>query len=310
MSREIEASAPEPTIVPMTAGAMLDTGAVSDPAALDLSVVLEVYLRYGAVLICGLEMDRQRFLDLTNRMSGHFMEYVGGADNDRSPAFGGHQTVLTVTGGAVERKGIPLHGEMFYSGNRPAALFFHCVRPAEQKGQTTLCDGVKLWQALPPEIRRMFQDQPLIYRRRYDRDAWVRVYQTEDPDTLARICAESGTGLEMLTNGGIETTFSAPAYVDGPAGRAFVNSLLVWLTREHRGGKTDSLVRFADGSEFPRHVIRRIYRTAKDLTEDIDWLAGDVAIVDNQRVMHGRRAYEDPARDIIMRLSQDALSVL
>jgi alpha-ketoglutarate-dependent taurine dioxygenase len=32
-----------------------------------------------------------------------------------------------------------------------------------------------------------------------------------------------------------------------------------------------------------------------------------VAIVDNTRVMHGRRAYEDPGRDIIMRLSLETL---
>lgn len=307
MSNQAGLSETDCTIIPMTAGVMLDTGLVRDPEALDLALVLDLYNRHGAVLISGLEMDRQRFVDLTDRICGGFMAYVGGADNDRSSAFGQMPTVLTTTGGAVEHKGIALHGEMFYSGQRPATLFFHCVRPSEDRGQTTLCDGVKLWQALPPRIRRRCEEQKLLYRRRYDREAWQRVYQTDDPVALRRLCEQSGVGLVMLEDGGIETRFTTPAYVDGPAGRAFVNSMLVWLTRELRSGLGDSLVRFEDGSEIPRKMIRAVHRRSKELTQDVDWLAGDVAIVNNMRVMHGRRGYDDPARDIIMRLSEEPL---
>lgn len=39
------------------------------------------------------------------------------------------------------------------------------------------------------------------------------------------------------------------------------------------------------------------------VTENLDWQHGDAAVIDNTRVMHGRRAITDPDRTIYNALS-------
>lgn len=295
------------TVTPLKVGAMIDAGSERDPSKLDLGLVLETFDTYGAVVLRGLDVGRQEFVDLTERFPVGFMEYVGGANNDRASAFGKSTTVLTVTGGVVAKKAIPLHGEMFYTRPRAQTLFFCCIRPADADGQTTLCDGVAFWNALPEEIQTQFLDKKLMYRRIYKDDTWKKVYKTDSLDEVKAICARNGVALTELGDGAFETVYVDYAWQDCPAGRSFINSLLVWAAREHIAKIDDSQVRFEDGTPMSPEMLYRIHGIGEELTLNVPWEPGMVAIVDNNRVMHGRRAYEDEGRDIIMRLSDDAL---
>src|SRR5215212_3757042 len=48
---------------------------------------------------------------------------------------------------------IPLHREGSYAPGCPDVLMLYCVKPADVGGETTLCDGVALLNALPSDIR-------------------------------------------------------------------------------------------------------------------------------------------------------------
>lgn len=295
------------TVTPLKVGAMIDASAVHDPGKLDLDLVLDTFDTHGAVLIKGCDVGRQEFVDLTERFPLRFMEYVGGANNDRASAFGQSTTVLTVTGGAVAKKAIPLHGEMFYTRPRAQTLFFCCIRPAAENGQTTICDGVAFWNALPDDIKAIFQEKKLMYRRIYKDDAWKKVYKTDSLDEVKAICERNGVVLTELPDGGFQTVYVDYAWQDHKAGRCFINSLLVWAAREYIAKMDDSQVRFEDGTPMTSEMLYKIHAIGEGLTLNVPWEPGMVAIVDNNRVMHGRRAYDDDARDIIMRLSDDAL---
>ncbi|MEM1315131.1 MAG: TauD/TfdA family dioxygenase [Pseudomonadota bacterium] len=295
---------PEAPVTPLTAGALIDATGLG---GLDRGQVLDVYKEYGAVLIRGLGLDRAGFVAFTESYLDEFMEYVGGANNDRGSAFGQSQTVLTVTGGAVAKLAIPLHGEMFYTEPRPATLFFCCITPAAEDGQTTICDSVALWNALPEDIQAIFRERKLRYRRIYDEAAWTKAYRTDDLNEVRRLCREKGVALTENADGTIETVHVCHAWHETPAGIGFINSVLVWIAREYISKMDDSRLRFEDGEELPIDTVYKIHEISQGLTQNIDWRPGDVAIVDNYRVMHGRRAYEDDGRDIIMRLSLSPL---
>ena len=49
---------------------------------------------------------------------------------------------------------------------------------------------------------------------------------------------------------------------------------------------------FGDDSEFSNHFLDTMVAIAEELTFDIDWQDGDVAIVDNNLAQHGRRPYD------------------
>ncbi len=57
-------------------------------------------------------------------------------------------------------------------------------------------------------------------------------------------------------------------------------------------------ITFADGSELPGWLLAELERVTEEVTEDIEWQDGDLALIDNTRVMHGRRAIEDTDRTI------------
>jgi alpha-ketoglutarate-dependent taurine dioxygenase len=295
-------------VTPLKVGAMIDASDLAGPGEIDIGLVRDTIDRFGAVLIRGGARTRQDFVDLTERFGVGFMEYVGGANNDRASAFGQNATVLTVTGGNVEKQAIPLHGEMFYTKPRPATLFFGCIRPADADGQTTVCDGVAFWNALPAEIRALFEEKKLSYRRIYTDDTWKKTYKTDDIERVKALCAQNGVEFIDRGNGHFETLHISWAWSDHKAGRSFINSLLVWAAREHLAKIDDSKVRFEDGTPMTPELLYKIHAVGESQTLNIPWEPGMVAIVDNTRVMHGRRAYEDSKRDIIMRLSLDTVT--
>ena len=296
------------TVTPLKAGAMIDFADARAVADIDTKTVIDAYNAHGAVLIRGLDVDRADFVAFTEQYSKNFMEYVGGANNERDSAYNGSNTVLTVTGGAVAKLAIPLHGEMFYTQPRPQALFFCCIHPADENGETTICDGVSLWAALPEAARTLFTERNLRYRRIYTDESWKSVYKVDNLEAVKAICAKMNVELSVNSDGSIETVHICHAYNDHPSGRAFINSVLVWAAREYIAGIEDSKVRFEDGSELPKSMLMDINAIAETLTVNISWEPGMLAVVDNMRVMHGRRAYEDTGRDIIMRLSAESLS--
>lgn len=59
--------------------------------------------------------------------------------------------------------------------------------------------------------------------------------------------------------------------------------------------------RFADGRQIPAGVLGELTGITEALTEEISWQDGDVVLIDNSRVMHGRRAITGSRRTIVKR---------
>ena len=60
-------------------------------------------------------------------------------------------------------------------------------------------------------------------------------------------------------------------------------------------------VRWADGTPVDRDGLEAIVELAPRHTYDLQWQDGDVALVDNHRVMHGRRAFSgDRPRQVLV----------
>mgnify|MGYP000014431507 FL=1 len=60
---------------------------------------------------------------------------------------------------------------------------------------------------------------------------------------------------------------------------------------------------FGDDSDIPKHFLDKICEIAAQTAYDLDWQAGDVAVVDNHLSMHGRRPYGgDTVRRVLVTL--------
>ncbi|MFJ6737354.1 TauD/TfdA family dioxygenase [Streptomyces sp. NPDC091279] len=58
-------------------------------------------------------------------------------------------------------------------------------------------------------------------------------------------------------------------------------------------------VTFADGSPVPAAYVRHVKETGLRLAVDVGWNAGDLLLVDNVLVGHGRRPFTGPRRVLV-----------
>ena len=48
--------------------------------------------------------------------------------------------------------------------------------------------------------------------------------------------------------------------------------------------------------------MEELNQIAERITTNINWKKGDILMIDNTRIMHGRRAFTDETREIYIRL--------
>ena len=208
---------------------------------------------------------------------------------------------------------IPLHREGSYAPGCPDLLMLYCVRPADEGGETTLCDGVELLTALPPRIREFFEHAILRWKWSASPERWRTTLgvssKEEAAATLKKINSrlapyeklEAGFSGDML-DGVFQTLCVIPTKWGGK--RSFCNSLLIYHYREATPfyPKSQYVPSLGDGSPFPTQVLEEISAYAERRTRKVFWEENQILIFDNSRYMHGRTGFTDTSRRILVRM--------
>lgn len=289
-------------------GTQIIGSSLEELLSLERERIIELFKERGALWFRGFGVDLDQFNGFTSTFSTDFMDYRGGG-YIRKRVDGGDTTLLSVNYDHGREKqdtfGLPLHGEMYYTDRRPAMLWFYCRHPAAEKGETTLCDGAMVFESLLPEHQDLLEQKRLRYLRKYREDEWKRIYQTEDIDEAADFAREGGLTVEIDRDEKmLHTQYVHPAVITSRWGshRVFINNMLTVLWQERVLGLTKSIVRFEDGSEVPDALVEDVRGVQQRLVQPIAWAAGDIAMIDNSRVLHGRHEFSDPSRDVYLRM--------
>jgi alpha-ketoglutarate-dependent taurine dioxygenase len=307
-------------------GLMIESRARAPLQTLPAEEVAAHFRRHGALLFRNFAVETEDFLAFTSRYCRDFSTYQGGGFRwgalDRKK-INGNDTLLTVTG-STQSFGIPLHGEMYYMSRRPTLLWFYCESPPTAAGETTLCDGAELYRRLSPPAREYFLKNRLRYIRHLLDGEWQVAFQTGELDDLRRWCVENETALSEHGDGSVTVEYvsSAVCKERGAGGDIFINNLLVIHSAEQaiRAGLAAELlslprnacplvVRLEDGSEIPAALVEEIEETANSISVKHAWRKGDVLLVDNTRVLHGRKKCADSARNIYVRMGEPAFAL-
>ena len=199
-----------------------------------------------------------------------------------------------------------LHIENGATPYPPDLLWFHCVKAAAKGSRTTVCDGRRVWELLDPVDRGLYRDRPIVFSRRVGEEHWRRFTafslgdgrtpQEVTPDDLRRLSGADDTAVTEHADGSV--TYAYTTHAAHPSRwsshPAWANSI---FGPSYNYEAPD--IRFADGEEIPRDSLDRLAEITERVTEEIDWRDGDVVLIDNSRVMHGRRAILDPDRTIV-----------
>jgi alpha-ketoglutarate-dependent taurine dioxygenase len=269
-------------------------------ADLPASAVARAFRDNGAILFRGFGVDKSAFKAFTDVLCPNFMTYEGGASARQN--VNGEDTLLTVTEPSMLH-GIPLHGEMYYTSLKPYVLFFYCERPAAENGETTVADGAALYRDLKPETRKYFTDHKIKYVCTYPDGRWQQLFQTESASDVESYCRENNLLFHLQNDNSVVTEYVAsaiaqPFYFDEPA---FINNIFT-MVRWEQAGFDIRVVRDENGERLPGAIIDELQELEIRHTYPVSWQPGDVLMVDNSRLLHGRYAFEDKERTILVRL--------
>jgi hypothetical protein len=196
---------------------------------------------------------------------------------------------------------VHLHAELGYFPVSPDIMWFRCLRPPCSAGETTICDGALLWDSLSPDVQFALRRRNLRYVALWEPKVWRKYFQVQDVGALG----EKMNALEGVTYTLAEDRlyfeYVVPAVRPTKYGSrmAFSNSLLhYWLDGMRE------LVQFEDGRDIPEDLIRAILRAAGPITERIAWRSGDILLIDNSRMLHGREAHKDPLRKLHVKMAR------
>jgi alpha-ketoglutarate-dependent taurine dioxygenase len=214
-----------------------------------------------------------------------------------------------------------LHHEMAQTPIHPEKIFFCCLSPAEQGGATPLCQSDKVYEALNeehPEWVSKFERLGLKYTTLMpDFDeltsgqgrGWRSTLSVQDKSKAEDKLKELGYTWEWQENGSLlATSPSLPAITELPDGRkSFFNQVIAayrgWKRKE---GTASPVVTFGNGEQIDEAILNTVIDIASRFTSPLKWEAGDVALVDNKRVMHGRYPYSGlTKREVVVCLAKD-----
>lgn len=289
-------------------GVQVVPGASANVDSIDIEKVKEQLKENGAVFFKGFDADVEAFEKFTNKFSDDYMDNTGsGSYRDKASDKTDNtiQNVAYVYGVNRQRTfGLPLHADRSYIKSQPELIWFMCKEPSETGGQTILCDGVKVYQALSESTRELLSNKKLKYIRYYKSDEWPILFKTDSRKDVESYCKENDMTCHFGEDGSLTTEFVKSAFVttrfgEGPA---FVTSILIQLWQEDALGRKTSLSRLEDGSRIPEDVIEEIKTVCEQYTIEIPMQSRDFVMVDNTRLMHGRREFTGENRAVFVRM--------
>ena len=215
---------------------------------------------------------------------------------------------------------IPLHNEQSYARDWPMKIWFHCQIATPHGGETPIADSRKVYQRIDAGIRRRFAERGLLYVRNYGNGLdvpWQKVFDTNDPAVAEAYCRGHAIAHEWTCDGELRTRQVAQAVAHHPR-----SNELVWFNQAHlfhlsalEPSVREALLEAVDGDQLPRNVyygdgaaiedavldeIRGVYA---ELQVAFPWQAGDVLMLDNMLVAHGRTPFTG-ARKVIVAMAE------
>ncbi len=256
---------------------------------LPLDLIQESFSTQGWVLLRGYDFDVYSFSELMHSLCGDLTF-------DPARDFASKDAQVVDAGTAP----VGLHIENGNTPMPPDIVAFYSALSATKGSQTTICDGHAVYQALSQSQRELFSNEMTVSRFLPDQ-MWKRYVATalkiEDWEAvtlqdLERFCSVvPNQRFEPLADGGIQYQLRfAPIRNDNFAGLpSFANAIL-----GPSYNYAAPVYRFADGSEMPASMKYELEALAEEFTQEVQWQDGDVVVIDNKRVMHGRREITVP----------------
>ena len=270
---------------------------------------------YGAVLFRGFAVsDVSEFQRISQAAIPQLKPYVEG----QSPRTKVGDNVYTSTEFPQQYR-ITLHNELSYVKSPPQRIVFHCNVEPQDRGETPICDCRKIYQKLEPKLRERFEKHGVKYAKNMHGQerglgkSWMGHFETNDRSTVEGYLRENDIEFEWSPQGNLKTWSIRQGVQKHAATGAmhwFNQSNLFHasnLDERHRNQMIERYgidglpthAYFGDGSPIEDEIMNSIRDLLWNESVIFPWKQGDVLVLDNHLVAHGRNSYSGPRKILV-----------
>jgi amino acid adenylation domain-containing protein len=281
-------------------------------AGLNKGLIEEQLLKHGAILFRDFGgASVTGFEQFTRTISPELMQY----GERSSPRHKVSDSVYTSTDHPADQP-IVLHNEQSYTLSWMMKLWFCCLQPARQGGGTPIADSRRVFRRLSPKLVEKFEEKQVMYLRNYGAGLglpWQEAFQTSEKREVEEYCGQAGIRYEWLDGERLRTRQIRPAIRRHPKTdeEVWFNHALFFHVSSLEEATRDSLLSglkeedlpfntyYGDGSPFEPAALCEIREAYRQETVSFPWQAGDILMVDNMLVAHGREPYSGQRQVVV-----------
>lgn len=200
------------------------------------------------------------------------------------------------------------HNEKSYAPEWPGRIMFGCEAPAPSGGESLIVDSRLMVRRMDPEIRERFRQVGVMYVRNYGNEIgrpWPMIFQTNQKSEVEAFCRENQIECEWQDGGRLRTRKVLPAISIHPktGEEVWFNQVQHWHSTSLEPATRASLQAlvgeegmprnsfYGDGTRIEDEVIHALNELSLQIDGGFLLTRGDVLLMDNMLVAHGRTAY-------------------
>jgi alpha-ketoglutarate-dependent taurine dioxygenase len=212
------------------------------------------------------------------------------------------------------------HHELSYTLEPPSLMMFACLTAAASGGATPVADSPAVLDALPAELVKRFEQVGWVLVRNYNDDigaSFAEAFGTDDRGAVEKYCRANAIEFEWRPDCGLHTSQRRSAVVRHPVtGRrcwfnqiAFLNEWTMdpevreYILDVYGEEGLPFNTRFGNGDPIGADVVEVINNAYQANTIREPWQAGDLMLVDNVRMTHGREPFEG-SREVLVAMAE------
>lgn len=217
------------------------------------------------------------------------------------------------------RQAIFLHNEQSYNVTWPLRIFFHCVVAASAGGATPLADCRRIYRRISKQTCQKLEENGYCYARHFGGGfglTWEEAFQTNQRAVVEEYCLANDIDFSWTSDGTLSTRQIRPVVVQHPeTGEPTWFNHLTFFNVSTLGHETaEALLSFgkehlpnntyhADGSDIDSSILEELQAAYRAETTLFPWREGDILMLDNMLVAHGREPFTPP-REVVVGMAE------
>lgn len=292
--------------LPIVITANQDSLNLSQWAESNKALIKQCKEMFGAVLFRGFNVlnadDFEQAIDATSSQAIEYLE----RSSPRSTVSG---NIYTSTSQPKESE-IFLHTEQSFNLSFPLHIYFNCHKVAAAGGCTPLADTRKIYQRIPKKIRDKLIEKQYLYQRNFMKFmylSWQECYQTESQQAVEDYCQRNQIDFKWGSNDITLTTRQVrPMVSKHPYTGEFCwfnhctffnvatldENVQKYLCSSYSEHELPNHTFYGDGTSIEKEIIELLKSAYEAEKVTFEWHEGDVLMVDNMLVAHGRESFE------------------